>query len=226
VLTLLDGTRVETVDQWGEIRRNEILELFRENVYGRVPRDVAVTVKSIILEESADALNGKALRRQVRLYLKNEGEEPFIDVLVYLPKAKLQANSVVPIFAGLNFHGNHTVTNDDKVAVHQKWVRNDQRIGQTNHRASEAGRGKNAGRWQVEMLIDNGFGLATAYYGDIDPDFDDDWENGIHSIFASSKKLQGGDWGAIASWSWGLSKMMDYFEKDDQIDHDRVALTG
>ena len=226
VLTLLDGTRVETVEQWGEIRRNEILELFRENVYGRVPRDVAVTVKSIILEESADALNGKALRRQVRLYLKNEGEEPFIDVLVYLPKDKLQANSVVPIFAGLNFHGNHTVTNDAKVAVHQKWVRNDQRIGQTNHRASEAGRGKNAGRWQVEMLIDNGFGLATAYYGDIDPDFDDDWENGIHSIFASSKKLQGGDWGAIASWSWGLSKMMDYFEKDDQIDHDRVALTG
>ena len=221
-----DGKPVKTASDWQKVRRSQILELFRTHVYGRVPQDVDAGTLSVVQEESDEALGGIAVRRQVRLYLKAQGEEPFIDVLIYLPKSRVKEGKSTPIFTGLNFNGNHSVTTEKEVPVHQKWARNDARVGHKNNRASESSRGTAADRWQVELLIKSGFGLATAYYGDIDPDYDDGWQNGVHGLFDSSKNLKADDWGSIATWAWGLSRMMDYFEQDDDIDHARVAVTG
>ncbi|MBA62575.1 MAG: acetylxylan esterase [Planctomycetaceae bacterium] len=226
VLRSLEGKRIKTVEWWQGKRRGEILELFREHVYGRVPLDVKAEIIPVIEEQSDEALGGIAIRRQVRLYLQEKGKEPYIDVLIYLPKLQLKRDGAVPIFTGLNFSGNHTVTSEKEVAVHEKWARNDSRLGHSNNQANEGSRGKSVERWQVKMLLKNGFGLATAYYGDIDPDFDDEFNNGVHTLFNSSRQLNGGDWGSIATWAWGLSRMMDYFETDGDIDHQRVALTG
>ncbi len=226
VLKLDTGKTVTSVAQWQEKRRPEVLELFRKHVYGRIPADVDNGFISVIQEESNQALGGKAIRRQVRLYLKGKDESPYIDLLIYLPKKALLRDGSVPIFTGLNFHGNHTVTHEKEVPVHSKWSRNDPRIGHKDNRANEGSRGVKIERWQPELLISQGFGLATAYYGDIDPDFDDGWKNGIHTLFSSSTKLKNDEWGAIASWAWGLSRMMDYFVIDKDIDHQRVALTG
>ncbi len=226
VLKLATGRTVMSVSQWQEKRRPEVLELFRKHVYGRIPGDVDNSFISVLQEESNQALEGKAIRRQVRLYLKVKGESPYIDLLIYLPKKELLRDGSVPIFTGLNFNGNHTVTLEKQVPVHSKWSRNDPRVGHKDNRANEGSRGVKIERWQPEMLVSQGFGLATAYYGDIDPDFDDGWKNGIHTLFPSSTKLKKDEWGSIASWAWGLSRMMDYFETDEDIDHQRVALTG
>ena len=82
-------------------------------------------------------------------------------------------------------------------------------------------------RWPVDLILSKGYGLATIYCGDIDPDFHDGFENGIHSIMQENSEERTPDsWGSIAGWAWGLSRAMDYFETDPAIDKNRVAVIG
>ncbi|GGF19446.1 hypothetical protein GCM10011383_33780 [Hymenobacter cavernae] len=34
------------------------------------------------------------------------------------------------------------------------------------------------------------------------------------------------DWGALAAWSWGVSRLIDYFERDPAINASKIGLTG
>src|SRR5690606_18773974 len=124
-----------------------------------------------------------------------------IGVLAYLPKSA----DPVPAFLTLNFRGNQSIHNDPKIILNQSWQRN--REGVVDHRATEASRGIASSRWAVEKITGRGYGLLTAYYGDIDPDFDD-FSNGPHPAFYSEGQTQPAEdeWGSIAGWAWGLSR--------------------
>src|SRR5690606_10902856 len=78
-------------------------------------------------------------------------------------------------------------------------------------------------------ILTNGIGFATLYYGDIEPDLKKGIQLGgirRHYLKAGQTVPEADEWGAIAAWSWGLSRVMEYLETDNQIDSKRVALTG
>lgn len=207
-----------TPEQWKERRRPEILRLFEDHMFGRTPR-ANITLASRVYEQDARALGGKALRRQVRIFFGPENGLA-MDLLLYLPA---DAEGPTPVFLGLNFGGNHTVHSDPAIRVTGSWVRNNESRGISDHRARASNRGASASRWQVEEILARGYGLATIYYGDIDPDFDDGFKNGVHALFPDPRET---DWSSVGAWAWGLSRAMDYLETDDLVDASRVALLG
>ena len=72
--------------------------------------------------------------------------------------------------------------------------------------------------------------FATVYYQQIDPDFKGGMEHGVGIrplLFkAGQTEPEADDWGAIGAWSYGLSRAMDYLEKDNDADSRRVAVMG
>lgn len=213
---LLDGA--SSPEQWREVRRPEILRLFEEHVYGRTPR-VNLTASARVFEQDRKALDGKAHRKQVRIFFGPESGRS-MDLLLYTPA---DAEGPVATFLGLNFHGNHTTQTDPAIRVTDSWVRNSEQTGVTDNRALTSSRGASTKRWPVEEIIARGYGLATIYYGDIDPDFDDGFKNGVHALFRDPHDRE---WSSIGAWSWGLSRALDYLETDAQVDGERIAVFG
>jgi len=222
-LVLLDGQKVTSPKIWREKRRAEILHFFEENVYGRTPTK-RIAVKPEVVSTDKAALNGKAVRKEVTLYFTADKAGPRMDLLMYLPA---NAKGRVPVFLGLGFTGNEGVNPDPGIRLSTQWARTGG-PGVVNNRATEASRGAAASRWPVDKILDRGYGLVTAYYGDLDPDFDDGFQNGIHPLFyrPGQTRPEPNEWGSIGAWAWGLSRAMDYVETDKAVDAKRVAVLG
>ncbi len=217
-----DGAPVKSANEWTSRRRPELLRLFETHVYGRVPQAKS-NVEFRLAEHSEQALGGKAIRKQVTVLFGGGEDGPRMSLLLYLPA---KATKPSPVFLGLNFAGNHAVNADPAILIPQGWMRPGPGI--VNNRASEAGRGLSADRWPIEMMLDRGFGVATAYCGDIDPDYHDGFANGVHPLFYKQGQTTPADdeWGTIAAWAWGLSRAMDYLETDPAVDAKHVAVLG
>lgn len=212
-LVLGDGARVSDAKTWTEKRRPEILRLFHEQVYGRSP----APLKSMAFELASidkEALGGKAVRKEVDVLFNGKKDGPKMSILIYLPTS---VDKPAPAFLGLNFQGNHSIHPDPGITLSKSWMR------PRGEPATEKSRGAASSRWPVETILSRGYALATVYYGDIDPDYDDGFENGVHQLFPKPKP---DEWGSIGAWAWGLSRAMDYLETDPDVDHQRVAVMG
>jgi hypothetical protein len=212
------GIRVKNNKDWDK-RRAEIFKLFENEEYGISPVWKG-NIMPTELSSDMNALNGLAIRKEIRLTLKNGSRELSLVMLLYLP----ESSKPVPVFLGYNFGGNHSVTDEKGISITTSWMMNNSATGVTNNRASEAGRGKAASRWPVREIISRGYGLATIYYGDVDPDFDDGFKNGVHGLYDQQRDST--SWGSIAAWAWGLSRAMDYLETVSSIDPKRVIVMG
>jgi hypothetical protein len=223
-LLVTGGRDVTDAATWRQTRRPEILELFRTQVYGRTPRAPGVP-DGMRFEAGAPetALEGRATRREVRVFFSERRDAPVMDLLIFVPTA---APGPVPAFLGLNFRGNHTIHPDPSISLPVSWL--PEGPGVVDHGATEAARGSGASRWPVESIVSRGYALVTAYYGDIDPDFDDGFQNGVHPLFyrPGQTRPEADEWGSIGAWAWGLSRALDYLETASDIDASRVALIG
>ena len=221
-LVMSTGERVNTPKMWMENRRPEILRLFENHVYGRTPAQRLKTTSELASIDRG-AIGGKAVRKEVTVFFSPRKDGPKMDILIYLPAG---AKGPVPVFLALNFGGNQSVYPDPAIRMTKSWMRPGRNI--ENNQATEATRGAGAGAWQAEKILSRGYGLATIYYGDIDPDFDDGFQNGVHPLFykPGQTKPAADEWGSIGAWAWGLSRALDYLETDKDVDAKRVAVMG
>ncbi len=221
-LRTFKGRKIRNQRRWEKRGRPELLDFFTNNVYGKIPGELTISEVEI-MEQSNHALNGKARRKQVDLLFKKDDRQLHFTILIYLPKT----DDKVPLFAGYNFYGNHTITDDVNVIISEAWSRDNPSFGIVHNQLTEQSRGVRVNRWPIEKIIDAGMGLATIYYGEVDPD-KDDFSDGVHPFFYTDRQQRpaANEWGSISAWAWGLSRAMDYFETDKEIDESKVIVFG
>ena len=222
-LSLPDGSRVADAATWARIRRPQILALFEEQVYGRAPgRPESLTWQVASLDDRA--LDGLATRKEITIRFAGP-QGPQMSLLLYVPNRR---TAPVPTFLGLNFYGNHSVHPDPGITLSQQWMRPNPALGVVDYRATEASRGAGAHAWSIERILERGYGLATAYCGDLDPDDDDGFRNGVHALYppADGQERPGDAWGTIGAWAWGLRRAMDYLETDADVDPGQIIVMG
>jgi dienelactone hydrolase len=196
VLLATNGTLITTPEAWRTMRRAEVLELFRENVYGRMPIGKPESLKFEITESATNAMEGKATRKQVRIAYRGPGGAGAIRLVLFVPKERPRP---APAFLLIC---NRSVTNIDP----SRQIRSD--------------------FWPAEQIVARGYAAAAFFNGDVVADKHDEFKSGVHAIFDPPSGRQSNSWGTIAAWAWGASRVMDYFESDPRIDARHVAVVG
>jgi hypothetical protein len=224
ILVLNNGDRVRDAKAWTARRRPEILATYETEVFGRSPARPS-KLNYEVSAVDAKALDGKARRKIVTIFFGEKPGDPKMKLLVYLPAG---AKRPVPVFLGLSFAGIWTIAADPGVPLGEQWVRNPQTREYERQTAQEKSRGASAAQWQVDKILDAGYGLAVFYYGDVEPDFAGGMKYGIRPLFqkAGENEPAPDAWGAIGAWAWAARRAMDYLEKDHDVDSKRVALFG
>lgn len=216
-LKFQDGRFVKTADQWYGKRRAELISLFETEMFGKAP-DPHPGMHYKLLKEVKGAFDGKARLKEIAIYFTDK-ENQYIRLLLITPE---NAEGPVPVFLGINFWGNHAISSDE--AISQPDAAEYGRFGIYQ----EMGRAFNERRWPVKTLLERGYGLATFFRSDVDPDWDDSFVNGVHRLFYPSGRLHplADEWGTVAAWAWGMSRALDYLETDASVDASRVIALG
>jgi len=208
LLRFEDGAQVKDAADW-ERRRQELLGLFEQWVYGPMPPDP--TAWEVELRESGPAFDGTAVRKQIRLhYRKGTPEAHFIDLLLFIPVETKRP----PVLLALNGRGNHTVSDDPAVFPPQ------------NPAPTRDDRGSRISRFDVQGCLDKGVAVATLHVGDLAPDQPGiAFTEGIAPYYPEVWKGKE-EFGAISVWAWGLSRALDYLLTDEEVDGNRVVVAG
>ena len=75
-------------------------------------------------------------------------------------------------------------------------------------------------------IISRGWGYATVIYQDIQPDRINTFDQGVIGVTSPGQLPAPDEWGAISAWAWGVSRILDYFEKDASVNAKQVAVFG
>ena len=196
-LVAVDGSKVTTPEQWTQVRRSEILELFRENVYGRAPVERPSDEQFVPVDTVPDAMDGAATRKQVDITFSGPGGKGSIRLLLFVPN---DAPKPVPAFLLICHRDSENIdpTRENRVPF-----------------------------WPAEHIVARGYAAATFQVADVDPDKYDAFQNGVHGIFDPQDRSRDPDaWGTICAWAWGAARCMDYLETDADIDAKHVAVIG
>ncbi len=111
VLVSIEGKKVNDVQMWEESRRNEILELFRTNVYGRVP-STEYTKSFKLVNEDKNAMGGDATLRQVDITIESNGNSLDIHLTLFVPN---KVAKPVPAFLLIDNRGPQNTDPERKV---------------------------------------------------------------------------------------------------------------
>ena len=218
-LAFAGGYRVQSPEDW-KARREEILDIFQREMYGRMPEPSPIYTEVI---EEGYTLQKAAVRRQVRMWFNPDHTGPKIDWLVVMPR---YAKGPVPAILLLNFDGNHTILADEEVLLPDYPV--------SEGKVLERGELSRSGGKTViplEMILARGYAFVTACYEDVSPDPltpEDEAQayTRVFDLWGRRDPSRKDNTSSLAAWAWGLMRGADLIEQTPELDGSKIVLTG
>jgi hypothetical protein len=198
ILTMKNGSRVTTAEQW-PARRAEILEDFEREVYGRIPANVPSVTWEVTAEITGNSGGIPTVTRTLIGHVDNSAY-PQITVNIQA-RYTVPANSPGPVPLMIE-------------------------IGNLGFGAGNGSRAA-AGGTKTQQAIANGWGFGSISATSIQAD-SYQANAGIINLTSQGQPRRPDEWGAIRAWQWGVSRMIDYLEThaDTGVDAKNVAVAG
>jgi hypothetical protein len=208
ILTLKNGRKVTTAQDWWQQRRPEIVEDFEREVFGRVPKNVPKV--SWQVTQTIDTLVGD-LPVTAKEVIGTVDNAAYPEITVAIKMAVVtpaKAKGRVPV---LMMFGNGALPNAG---------------------GPGAGAGKTAKAGgpsdppSTNQLIAAGWGYVSISTTSIQADNGAGLTKGIIGLTNKGQRRQPEDWGSLRAWAWGAARGLDYLETDSAVDAKRVGIEG
>lgn len=152
-------------------------------------------IKFTLTNEDKTAMGGKAHLKQVQIAVGQGQKSLNINLILFIPN---QITGPAPAFVLINHRGKD---NTDPT-----------RITKSDF-------------WPAELLIDEGFAIASFHVSDVAADNKTTFQNGVLQLYPEQLGMDNG-MRALGAWGWGASREMDYLQQDAKIDKNKVAVIG
>ena len=232
VMTMNDGSRVTSRGQWRKRREEIVKRILEYYAVGQMPPPPGNVKGKVASEETL--LAGKARYRQVRLTF-GPGEKLMLDIGIFTPGVGRGPFPAIILQGG---------TPPGAAALPRQPQGPNQGRGENvlllvgpgpaAERKGGGGRGPaepvtaEALATRYADVLARGYALALFNPNDCAEDTtlrnaDGSWAFRNTRFFPSYPKH---DWGILAAWAWGASRVADYLETDRNIDKRKLIVTG
>ena len=209
-LTLKNGSRVATAEQWWTARRPEIVEDFDREIYGRMPTHtprVDWELTSTTQEKNGDV---PVITKHLLGHIDNSSYPAVtvnIDLTLTVPANAAGPVPVIPV---------RVIPVPVIMELAFVFPPGSKRL------AAPPDPGPT---WQQQVLA-HGWGYAVLIPISIQPDNGAGLTQGIIGLMNKGQPRTVDDWGALRAWAWGASRALDYFETDKAVNAKKVGIEG
>lgn len=198
-LVTADGRKVDTPEMWNTVRRPELIRLFEDELYGRIPDNVPDVDWKVLKEEKVMVGTVPCISRQLAGVVDNSSY-PSISVTIQADVVWPEdAEGPVPVIVEYGFAMGNVSFNIPGAPVRKNWK---------------------------EYIVERGWAAATIVPTSFQADGGHGLRQGIIGLCNKGGYRKPSDWGSIRAWGWGLSRLIDYFDSDSHFDAGKVAIEG
>ena len=244
VLTLKNGKKISSPEQWWGQRRPEIVEDFEREVYGRLPEKTPAVTWKVQIQEREYVGMTPVIAKQLVGHVDNSAY-PFIDVNIKMTLVTpANAKGPVPVLMMFGFASLPSPVQpdpDDLAKLNEAFralLGRDPEIKDILDkypaytpmvRATPMFGGFGAPGGEIpsnQQILAAGWGYATIDPSSIQADNGAGLTRGIIGLVNKGQPRKPDDWGSLRAWAWGAARGLDYLETDPSVDSKRVGIEG
>jgi hypothetical protein len=243
-LTLNDGRKVTTPEMWRNTRRQELVEMFSNYVYGRVPANVP-TVKWTVTAVDRENIGFTPVIAKDLVGEVDNSSFPAIGVRIHMTLVTpANAKGPVPVLmmfgrAGFPYPNEPRGEDLDRInkAMKALLVQQDPSLNEViaQHPAWQPVKetpfqfpqlNEDGGLPNTWQLVAAGWGFVSFDPASVQADDGAGLARGIIGLVNKGQPRKPDDWGALRAWAWGAGRGLDYLETDPAIDAKHVGIEG